>query len=133
MNEPETSLHPDLLPALARLISEAASHTQIIVVSHANGLIEPVVTNLHWTYTRAGKATETISAFKEAVLQANRLAQFLNMARVGLQLNHNFVFKQRDEVPSFTFNFGKLRIANKACNFSIELCAQARSWQHRIV
>ncbi len=35
LNEPETSLHPDLLPALARLIRAAANQTQIIVVSHA--------------------------------------------------------------------------------------------------
>jgi predicted ATPase len=40
LNEPETSLHPDLLPALSRLILAAASQTQIIVVSHAKVLIE---------------------------------------------------------------------------------------------
>lgn len=39
LNEPETSLHPDLLPALARLILAAAGHTQIIVVTHAETLI----------------------------------------------------------------------------------------------
>ena len=39
LNEPETSLHPDLLPALARLIVAATSRTQIIVVSHAQALI----------------------------------------------------------------------------------------------
>ena len=51
LNEPETSLHPDLLPALARLILAAAQHTQIIVVSHAQRLIElltakPICTHL---------------------------------------------------------------------------------------
>lgn len=40
LNEPETSLHPDLLPALARLIGTASKHCQIIVVSHARLLIE---------------------------------------------------------------------------------------------
>ena len=40
LNEPETSLHPDLLPALARLILAAARNTQIIVVSHASLLIQ---------------------------------------------------------------------------------------------
>lgn len=40
LNEPETSLHPDLLPALARLILETATKTQVIVVSHARTLIE---------------------------------------------------------------------------------------------
>ncbi|GAA1843943.1 AAA family ATPase [Microlunatus capsulatus] len=33
-NEPETSLHPDLLPALARLITRAAARTQVVVVTH---------------------------------------------------------------------------------------------------
>lgn len=39
LNEPETSLHPDLLPALARLIRDAASRTQVWVVSHSSRLI----------------------------------------------------------------------------------------------
>jgi predicted ATPase len=39
LNEPETSLHPDLLPALARLIKQAAEHSQVIVVTHAARLI----------------------------------------------------------------------------------------------
>ena len=39
LNEPETSLHPDLLPALARLIISASQHSQIWVVSHARRLI----------------------------------------------------------------------------------------------
>ncbi len=39
LNEPETSLHPDLLPPLARLIVKAAESTQVIVVSHAGALV----------------------------------------------------------------------------------------------
>lgn len=39
LNEPETSLHPDLLPALARLIAHASRRTQVWVVSHASRLI----------------------------------------------------------------------------------------------
>ena len=39
LNEPETSLHPDLLPALARLIARASAHSQVLVVSHAARLI----------------------------------------------------------------------------------------------
>jgi len=39
LNEPETSLHPDLLPSLARLILEVSRHTQVCVVSHASRLI----------------------------------------------------------------------------------------------
>jgi hypothetical protein len=40
LNEPETSLHPDLLPPLARLIRAAAEHTQLVVVSHSEGLVD---------------------------------------------------------------------------------------------
>jgi predicted ATPase len=52
LNEPETSLHPDLLPALARLVITAVAQTQIIVVSHSQPLIEaltaaPICTRLH--------------------------------------------------------------------------------------
>ncbi len=39
LNEPETSLHPDLLPALGRLIARAAARSQVIVVSHAARLV----------------------------------------------------------------------------------------------
>ena len=39
LNEPETSLHADLVPALARLISRASEHTQIVVVTHARDLV----------------------------------------------------------------------------------------------
>jgi predicted ATPase len=39
LNEPETSLHPDLLQPLARLIVQAASRSQVIVVSHAPSLV----------------------------------------------------------------------------------------------
>jgi predicted ATPase len=40
LNEPEASLHPDLLAPLARLIARAARDCQIIVVSHAAPLVE---------------------------------------------------------------------------------------------
>jgi predicted ATPase len=43
LNEPETSLHPDLLPPLGRLIAVASDRSQIIVVTHAAKL----VTTLH--------------------------------------------------------------------------------------
>ncbi|WP_165313540.1 AAA family ATPase [Vibrio ziniensis] len=39
LNEPETSLHPDLLPALGRLIIKASKQTQVWVVSHATRLV----------------------------------------------------------------------------------------------
>ncbi|MGS1080040.1 AAA family ATPase [Pseudoxanthomonas beigongshangi] len=45
LNEPETSLHPDLLPALARLIAQAAQRCQVWVVSHASRLIAALEEN----------------------------------------------------------------------------------------
>jgi predicted ATPase len=45
LNEPKTSLHPDLLPALARLIAHAAERTQLIVVSHSQALIQSLEQN----------------------------------------------------------------------------------------
>jgi predicted ATPase len=39
LNEPEASLHPDLLAALARLLIKASEKCQIIVVSHAEQLV----------------------------------------------------------------------------------------------
>lgn len=39
LNEPETSLHPDLIPALARLVAHAAKTVQLIVVTHNETLI----------------------------------------------------------------------------------------------
>lgn len=42
LNEPETSLHPELLPPLAELIVTAAQATQIVVVTHAADLARSV-------------------------------------------------------------------------------------------
>ncbi|CAB3717768.1 AAA family ATPase [Paraburkholderia rhynchosiae] len=67
LNEPETSLHPDLLPALARLIIQAAVHSQVLVVSHAARLIaalereeasESIVLEKHFGATRIADADE---------------------------------------------------------------------------
>ncbi len=40
LNEPEASLHPDLLPALAALIDRACERSQIVVVTHAAPLVD---------------------------------------------------------------------------------------------
>lgn len=39
LNEPETSLHPDLLPPLAHLVSAAATRSQVVVVTHSATLV----------------------------------------------------------------------------------------------
>jgi predicted ATPase len=43
LNEPETSLHADLVPALARSIGDASARSQIVVVSHSELLISHLV------------------------------------------------------------------------------------------
>jgi predicted ATPase len=40
LNEPETSLHPDLLRPLASLIRATASQTQVVVVTHSRTMLE---------------------------------------------------------------------------------------------
>lgn len=43
LNEPEASLHPDLLAPLAGLIAKASRDSQIIVVSHSKSLVAAIV------------------------------------------------------------------------------------------
>ncbi|BBE72505.1 AAA family ATPase [Oharaeibacter diazotrophicus] len=38
LNEPETSLHPDLIAPLARMLAAAATRSQVVVVTHADAL-----------------------------------------------------------------------------------------------
>lgn len=45
LNEPETSLHPDVIPALARLIAGAAESSQVWVVTHSAKLISALKKN----------------------------------------------------------------------------------------
>ena len=40
LNEPETSLHPDLVRPLAALIRAAADQTQVVVVTHSGAMLE---------------------------------------------------------------------------------------------
>lgn len=61
LNEPETSLHPDLLPALAELVLTACTHTQVIAVTHA----APLVTALAGAAERTGTDLRTIELTKE--------------------------------------------------------------------
>lgn len=42
LNEPETSLHPSLLPLLARMIVDAAGRSQVWVVTHSADLAEAI-------------------------------------------------------------------------------------------
>jgi predicted ATPase len=54
IDEPETGLHPSMLPILAEYAAEAAERTQVIMTSHspvfldAFSHVDPQVTLLHW-------------------------------------------------------------------------------------
>lgn len=67
LNEPETSLHPDLLPALARLIEKASKHTQIWVVSHASRMIAAL------KEAKGCKAITLTKEFGETVIEGQGL------------------------------------------------------------
>lgn len=71
LNEPETSMHPDLLPALGRLILAAAKKTQIIVVSHSQQLIEALTAaeiciRLHLLKSFGESTLEGVTLFNKA-------------------------------------------------------------------
>jgi len=42
INEPEASLHPDLMPPLAQLVAQASAETQILVVTHSSQLAREI-------------------------------------------------------------------------------------------
>lgn len=44
LNEPEASLHPELLPALAALIARSSERSQVVVVTHAVALVDALRT-----------------------------------------------------------------------------------------
>jgi predicted ATPase len=67
LNEPETSLHPQLLPPLAQLITAAAARSQVIVVSHAQSLIAALhsITGLDHATREAETRASTIELVKD--------------------------------------------------------------------
>jgi predicted ATPase len=42
LNEPEASLHPDMIPSLAKMIARASERSQIWVVTHSARLAEAI-------------------------------------------------------------------------------------------
>jgi predicted ATPase len=61
LNEPETSLHWELLAPLAQLITAAAERSQVIAVSHSQILINA----LHRATEEAGAGASTIELTKD--------------------------------------------------------------------
>jgi predicted ATPase len=60
LNEPETSLHPDLLGPLGQLIYDASERTQVIVVTHSDQLIHTLT-----PATSTGENTRVIELIKQ--------------------------------------------------------------------
>jgi len=61
LNEPENSLHPDLLPALAQLIAEASRYSQLWVTSHSPALAAMIARHSEVTHYRlAQRQGETV-------------------------------------------------------------------------
>ncbi len=59
LNEPETSLHADLLAPLARLVVRASARSQIIIVTHARGLADALAAEGAKRFTLSKELGET--------------------------------------------------------------------------
>ena len=57
LNEPETSLHPELLPALARLMITAAERSQLLIITHSAALVDALTGVLGVTTDRVDQGT----------------------------------------------------------------------------
>ena len=60
LNEPETSLHPDLIAPLGRLIAKASKQSQLIVVTHSAALVELLREKGAAVYELVKEAGETV-------------------------------------------------------------------------
>lgn len=65
LNEPETSLHPDLVGPLASLIRAAADTTQLVVVTHSKALLEYLDTVTVEDAAEAGASAAEIPLYKD--------------------------------------------------------------------
>lgn len=79
IEEPELGLHPDVLPTLAELLKEASEHTQIIITTHSDILVD-AMTDCPEVVLVAEK-TETGSTLTR--LDAKKLKPWLEKYRLG--------------------------------------------------
>lgn len=68
VNEPETSLHPDLLPALGALIVAASANAQTVVVTHSQPLLEAIGRAAADTRTEAVRRVQLEKRFGETIV-----------------------------------------------------------------
>jgi predicted ATPase len=63
LNEPEASLHPSLMPALAALVADAATRSQVVVVTHSAELVRALRQDAHLLELhKDGGATSVVGA-----------------------------------------------------------------------
>lgn len=79
IEEPELGLHPDVLPTLARLLIEASERTQLVVTTHAPGLIDALSDTPESVFVcERGQDGTSLER-----LDANQLAPWLEKYRLG--------------------------------------------------
>lgn len=88
IEEPELGLHPDVLPAVARLLKEAATRTQIIVTTHSDLLVDAMTdcpeAVLVAKRTQAGTSLTRLDAQQlQPWLQDYRLGQLWTRGEIG--------------------------------------------------
>ena len=79
IEEPELGLHPDVLPSLARLLIEASERTQLVVTTHAPGLIDALTDTPESVYVCERDQDGT----RLERLDSNQLAPWLEKYRLG--------------------------------------------------
>ncbi len=83
LNEPETSLHPDLLRPLATLIAAAAESTQVVVVTHSRAMLEFLATTPIADAEADSDAVE-LPLYKDLGETAHRRSRATHHAAMGL-------------------------------------------------
>lgn len=79
IEEPELGLHPDVLPTLAGLLKEASQHTQLIVTTHSDVLVD-AMTDMPEVVLIAEKGTEGTTLTR---LDPEQLRPWLEKYRLG--------------------------------------------------
>jgi predicted ATPase len=79
IEEPELGLHPDVLPTLAELLKEASRHTQLIVTTHSDVLVD-ALTDMPESVLVAGRSESGTTLER---LNQEKLKPWLEKYRLG--------------------------------------------------
>ncbi len=88
IEEPELGLHPDMLPVVAELLADASERTQLIITTHAPGLVDALTDQpesiLVCERTEAGTTIERLDAlYLQPWLEKYRLGQLWTSGQLG--------------------------------------------------